>query len=193
MKKLPRQLPHSLSLPFIEDLYERYVRDPTSLPDHWRTYFTIESDGHADDTQKAAGQERVDHLIHNYRVRGHRLAQVDPLGLRQLPAPELDYQSHGFTERDLDRQFFCGSLCPQGTLALREILERLRTTYCRTIGVQFMHIDDPDTRHWLQQRMEGDQNRITLSRDEQLRILTRLTDAVVFEEFIRKKFLGSKS
>src|SRR5688572_16487246 len=143
MKKLPPQLPNSLSLPFIEELYERYVRDPTALPEHWQNYFKFESDGHPPDTQKSAGQERVDQLIHNYRVRGHRVAQVDPLGLRQLAAPELDYKFYGFSERDLDRSFFCGSLCPQRTLTLREILDRLRTTYCRTIGVQFMHIDDP--------------------------------------------------
>ena len=78
-------------------------------------------------------------------------------------------------------------------LPLREIIERLRNTYCRSIGVQFMHIDDYAIRYWLQERMERSQNRLALSRAKQLRILTRLTDAVVFEEFIRKKFIGAKS
>jgi 2-oxoglutarate dehydrogenase E1 component len=82
---------------------------------------------------------------------------------------------------------------PNRLLPLREIIERLRNTYCRSIGVQFMHIDDFGMRYWLQERMERAQNRLALSRDEQLRILTRLTDAVVFEEFIRKKFIGAKS
>jgi 2-oxoglutarate dehydrogenase E1 component len=81
----------------------------------------------------------------------------------------------------------------EGTLPLREILDRLRNTYCRSIGVQFMHIDDLTVRHWLQERMEGSLNRISLNRAEQVRILTRLTDAVIFEEFIRKKFIGAKS
>ena len=72
-------------------------------------------------------------------------------------------------------------------------MQRLRNTYCRSIGVQFMHIDDPAARQWLQHRMESTQNRLALSREEQLRILMRLTDAVIFEEFLRKKFLGAKT
>ena len=76
---------------------------------------------------------------------------------------------------------------------MREILFLLRNTYCRSIGVQFMHIDDSVVRHWLQERMESTGNRISLTHEEQVRILTRLTDAVIFEEFIRKKFIGAKS
>jgi 2-oxoglutarate dehydrogenase E1 component len=193
MKRIPPELPYSLNLPFIENLYERYLHDPVSVPEHWRDFFKVEPDGQDGGHQKAAAQERVDQLIRNYRVRGHRVAQIDPLGLRQETAPELDFKSSGFSEQDLNHQFFCGTLCSQGPLTLKEILDRLRTTYCRTIGVQFMHIDDPTVRDWLQARMESSLNHITLTRDEQLRILTRLTDAVVFEEFIRKKFLGAKS
>jgi 2-oxoglutarate dehydrogenase E1 component len=187
-------LPYSLNLPFVEELYERYVQNPSSVSGDWRRYFELTpGPPHHDGVPSSALQERVDRLIHNYRVRGHRIAEVDPLGLRRQTAPELDLESYGFTEQDLDREFSCGALCQQGVLKLREILDRLRATYCRTIGVQFMHIDDPGVRQWLQQRMEWDQNHVTLTRDEQLRILTRLTDAVVFEEFIRKKFLGAKS
>jgi len=80
-----------------------------------------------------------------------------------------------------------------GPLTLRSLLERLRNTYCRSIGVQYMHIDDLSVRRWLQRRMEATENRTQLTREEQLRILTRLTDAVTFEEFIRKKFVGAKS
>ena len=93
----------------------------------------------------------------------------------------------------MDRKFACATMEPNGLLSLREIIERLRSTYCRSIGVQFMHIDDYVTRVWLQERMERSQNRLALSREQQLRILTRLTDAVTFEEFIRKKFVGAKS
>ena len=77
-------------------------------------------------------------------------------------------------------------------LTLRKIIERMRNTYCRSIGVEYMHIDDR-VRRWLPERMERTENRLTLTREEQIRILTRLTDAVIFEEFIRKKFLGAKS
>src|SRR5258706_12531102 len=80
-----------------------------------------------------------------------------------------------------------------GALTLGSLLERLRNTYCRSIGVQYMHIDELNVRRWLQRRMEATENRLQLNREEQLRILTRLTDAVTFEQFIRKKFIGAKS
>jgi 2-oxoglutarate dehydrogenase E1 component len=138
-------------------------------------------------------QDRVDELIRNYRVRGHMIARIDPLGLPRPSPPELDPKFYGFTEADMERRFSCETLHRDAPLTLREILERLRNTYCRSIGVQFMHIDDLSVRRWLQERMEGTENRLKLSREEQLRIFKRLTDAVIFEEFIRKRFIGAKS
>ena len=140
-------------------------------------------------------QEAVTQLIRNYRVRGHLLAQLDPLGRQKDPEiPELDPLFYGFREADMDRVFSCDrSLENTGKLPLRELIERLKNTYSRTIGVQFTHIDDIESRNWLQQRMESTQNRAQLSRPEQVRILTRLSDAVIFEEFIRRKFTGAKS
>ncbi len=140
-------------------------------------------------------QEAVTQLIRNYRVRGHLLAQLDPLGRqKQHDIPELDPLFYGFREADMDRVFACDrSLENTGQLPLRELIERLKNTYSRTIGVQFTHIDDIEARNWLQQRMESTQNRAQLSRPEQVRILTRLSDAVIFEEFIRVKFTGAKS
>jgi len=138
-------------------------------------------------------QESVDLLIRNYRVRGHLIAKVDPLGMPRPMPPELEPKFWGVSEADLDRQFSTYLLAGSNTQTLRDIMERLRNTYCGSISVQFMHIDDLDVREWLQQRMEESQNRLTLSRDEQIRILTRLTDAVIFEEFIRRKFVGAKS
>jgi 2-oxoglutarate dehydrogenase E1 component len=138
-------------------------------------------------------QDRVSQLIRAYRVRGHVIAQIDPLGIPRPTPPELDASFYGFSEADEDRRFSCETLAADGTLTLREILDRLRNTYCRTIGVEYMHIDDRSVRRWLQERMEQTENRHQISRKEQLRILTRLTDAVVFEEFIHKKFVGAKS
>ena len=156
----------------------------------------INSDGQAALTIAAKErQEAVTQLIRNYRVRGHLLAELDPLGLRQQPViPELDPLFYGFREADMDRVFACDrSLENTGQLSLRELIKRLQNTYSRTIGVQFTHIDDIEARNWLQQRMESTQNRAQLSRGEQIRILTRLSDAVIFEEFIRIKFTGAKS
>ncbi len=138
-------------------------------------------------------QDRVDQLVRAYRVRGHLVAQVDPLGLPRPELPELDPKTYGFTEADMDRSFSTDTIEGTQVMTLRRILERLRNTYCRSIGVQFMHMDDLTVRQWLQVRMEGSENRLTLSRKEQLRILNRLTTAAIFEEFIQKRFLGAKS
>jgi 2-oxoglutarate dehydrogenase E1 component len=138
-------------------------------------------------------QDRVDQLVRAYRVRGHMIATLDPLGLPRASQPELDPEYYGFTEADLDRPFSTDTIRGPDILTLRRILTRLRNTYCRSIGVQFMHMDDLSVRQWLQDRMEGTENRLPLARAEQLRILRRLTGAVIFEEFIQKRFLGSKS
>jgi 2-oxoglutarate dehydrogenase E1 component len=144
------------------------------------------------DLEMALLQDRADQLVRAYRVRGHMVADLDPLGMKRAPQPELDMEYYGFTEADLDRRFSADTIRGPGVLPLRRIIERLRTTYCRSIGVQFMHMDDLSVRQWLLDRMEGSENRITLKRQEQLRILRRLTSAVIFEEFIQKRFIGSK-
>ncbi|HEY8945894.1 MAG TPA: thiamine pyrophosphate-dependent enzyme, partial [Polyangiaceae bacterium] len=141
----------------------------------------------------AVRQDRVDALVRAYRVRGHMIAKIDPLGLPRPDQAELDPEFYQLTGDDLDRNFSSRTIFGAETLTLREILTRLRNTYCRSIGVQFMHIDDLNVKNWLQDRMEGSENRIQLSREEQLRILTKLTDASIFEEFIQKKFVGAKS
>src|SRR5262245_40017231 len=92
-------LPYSLNLPFVERLYEQYLQNPSSVSPDWRSYFQASlPDGARNDGQPSSAlQERVDRLIRNYRVRGHRIADVDPLGLRRLEAPELDFASNGFS------------------------------------------------------------------------------------------------
>ncbi len=145
------------------------------------------------DRNTAALQDRLYLLIRLYRVRGHRIAQVDPLGQPIPTPPELEPEFFGFTDADMDLPVHSETFQYDGELTLGTLLERLRNTYCRTIGVQYMQIDDLRVRRWLQRRMEITENRLQLTREEQLRILTRLTDAVTFEEFIRKKFVGAKS
>jgi 2-oxoglutarate dehydrogenase E1 component len=138
-------------------------------------------------------QDRVDQLVRSYRVRGHMIARIDPLGLPREHQPELDPEYFGLGPSALERRFSSDTVHGSEQLTLRELLERLRNTYCRSIGVQFMHIDDAQIKNWLQSRMEGTENRLRLTRAEQLRILTRLTDAIILEDFIQKKFLGAKS
>jgi 2-oxoglutarate dehydrogenase E1 component len=141
----------------------------------------------------AVRQDKVDQLIRSYRVRGHRIARLDPLGLHQEHHPELEASYFDLTEADLDQRFSTRTLASdEPEMTLREVIERLRRTYCGYIGVQFMHIDDVEPKDWLQRRMESTQNQKSLSREEQLRVLTKLIDAEGFEQFIHKKFLGAK-
>lgn len=138
-------------------------------------------------------QYNVGMLIRNYRVRGHIMAELDPLGFaqenRKTPV-EMTPKYYGWNDTDMQRIVKSGTM--EG-FTLAQVFERLTTTYCRRIGVQFMHIDDYEVRDWLQESMEKTQNRLSISHDAQMRILEELTEAVVFEEFIQKKFVGVKS
>ncbi len=138
-------------------------------------------------------QDRVDQLIRGFRVRGHLEAKVDPLGMPRPTNSELNPESYGLLPSDFQKKFSARTIFGENIRTLEEIVEQLRHTYCRSIGAQFMHIDDHDVRTWLQTRMEGSKNRIELSRQQQIRILTRLTDAIIFEEFVRKKYVGAKT
>jgi 2-oxoglutarate dehydrogenase E1 component len=138
-------------------------------------------------------QDRLHNLMQSFRGRGHLAARLDPLGLPRPEPDDLLPETHGISDSDLDRTVSVESAEGPQTQTVRDVVARLRNTYCRYIGAQFLHIDDPVVRAWLQQRMEGSENRMRLSRAEQLRILTRLTDAVIFEQFVRKKFVGAKT
>ncbi|MEO1991111.1 MAG: 2-oxoglutarate dehydrogenase E1 component [Pirellulales bacterium] len=149
--------------------------------------------GSQGDDRVAFLQDRVDQLVRAYRVRGHLMADIDPLGRPRPGLPELDPGFYHLTEEDMDRSFSTDTIEGPQSMSLRQIIKRLRNTYCRSIGVQFMHMDDLLVRQWLQVRMEGCENRTQLDRRQQLRIYRQMTTAAVFEEFIQKRFLGAKS
>jgi 2-oxoglutarate dehydrogenase E1 component len=138
-------------------------------------------------------QARVLELIHAFRVRGHLMADTNPLEFRQRSHPDLDTASHGLTLWDLDREFATGSFAAASGktfMKLREILGVLRDSYCRTIGLEYMHMQDPVERQWLQERIE--RGFVKPPREEQLRILLKLNQAEAFETFLQTKFVGQK-
>ncbi|MGV9879843.1 multifunctional oxoglutarate decarboxylase/oxoglutarate dehydrogenase thiamine pyrophosphate-binding subunit/dihydrolipoyllysine-residue succinyltransferase subunit [Streptomyces sp. NPDC003006] len=143
---------------------------------------------HDDDVTKAA---RVFELIHSYRVRGHVMADTDPLEYKQRKHPDLDITEHGLTLWDLEREFAVGGFAGKSMMKLRDVLGVLRDSYCRTTGVEFMHIQDPKQRRWLQDRIER-QHATKPEREEQLRILRRLNAAEAFETFLQTKYVGQK-
>jgi 2-oxoglutarate dehydrogenase E1 component len=174
------------SLDYIDDLYVQYIQDPASVSPGWRQYFQEfslaaqnELDGRLGGSDESLDgqlgeayqqtlwltrmQERIDQLVREYRVRGHMFAQVDPLGLMRLGDQAPDAELYGVTPEDLNRPFTCSALQYVNGRTLGDMLNKLRNTYCRSIGAQFMHIDNRNIRDWLQRRMESTENRLELS------------------------------
>ncbi len=132
-------------------------------------------------------------LIRSYRVRGHLEARLDPLGL-QIPPPhaELDPRSYGFTDNDLDKPIFIDNVLGRETATLREIVTILRETYCGPIGVEFMHIQDPEQKAWIQRKVEGAPWRTAFDAGAKRTVLAQLTEAEGFEAFCQKRYVTTK-
>jgi 2-oxoglutarate dehydrogenase E1 component len=133
-------------------------------------------------------------MIRAYRMRGHLAANLDPLGLAPPPedTSELDPASYGFAEADYDRPIFLDYVLGLETSTIREILQILRRTYCGNLGVQYMHISDPQQKGWLQERIEGKDKEIAFTPEGKLAILKKLVEAEAFERFLHKRFPGTK-
>ncbi len=227
------------NLPFVDEVYARYVRDPASVDASWRKLFEsngavaalgllppepatgIRTDrgptngnGHGAGADAAALQKilpftlpqstaglapsearygRTFGLVNAHRARGHMVAKLDPLEqLHQEPQPELDPRAYGFSEKDLDAVMPSGGFYGTAQVTLRELMRRLRATYCEYIGVEMNHIADVAKRTWLQERIEPVLNAPPLDRDTQLYILGKVAAAEVLESFIHTKYVGTK-
>jgi 2-oxoglutarate decarboxylase len=150
-------------------------------------------------TAEIAKEAGIMQLINAYRVRGHLIADLDPLGTEPSYHPELDPETYGLTIWDLDREFLTGSLGEaigegghKPVATLREILETLRQTYCGKIGCEYMNIQVPEQKRWLQQRMEPEANSWPLEKETRLRILRHLVAGEEFEHFLHSRFVGQK-
>ncbi len=132
-------------------------------------------------------------LIRAYRIRGHLIADIDPLGMRdQTPHPELDPKSYGFSEADMDRPIFIDQVLGLQLASMRQILEIVKRTYCGTFALQYMHISDPEQAGWLKERIEGYDKEITFTREGRKAILNKLVEAEGFEKFLHVKYTGTK-
>jgi multifunctional 2-oxoglutarate metabolism enzyme len=167
---------------FYEDIFAA-LRIPYD-PIHWAADINVDT---ADSVGKVA---RVQELINSFRVRGHLMADTDPLEYRQRSHPDLDISSHGLTFWDLDREFVTGGLGGKRSALLRDILGMMRDAYCRTVGVEYMHIQDPEQRRWIQEHVEKPYSKP--NHDDQMRILGKLNEAEAFETFLQTKYVGQK-
>ncbi len=153
-------------------------------PIRWATDFDL------NDANPRSKETRVQELINAYRVRGHLMADIDPLEYQQRTHPDLDVLTHGLSLWDLDREFNTGGFGGKSKMLVRDVLKILRDTYCRTVGIEYMHIHNPEERQWMQEQLERPYQKP--SHDQQLRILEKLNEAEAFETFLQTKFVGQK-
>ncbi|MDX1584393.1 MAG: 2-oxo acid dehydrogenase subunit E2, partial [Thermoanaerobaculia bacterium] len=175
---------------FYDEIF-RALRVPY-MPIHWTR---DEHDPYATGsthTEAVTRQAGVLRMINAYRVRGHLIADLNPLEYELVHHPELNPIFYGYTLWDLDGEFICGGLCGLETAKLRDILRTLRQTYCGKMGPEFMHSQDPNQKKWLQRRMEPTRNQWPLDGDVKRRILRKLNDAEAFERFLHTKYVGHK-
>lgn len=190
---------------YIERLYQQYLTKPESLDETWLAFFwgleigaeqPIRGSAHGTNERRSGHQPDVAtgaaDLVHSYRELGHFQAQLDPLGDERPPQPLLELSEFGFSNDDLERQVGAGGFLCTTDGTLRDLVEKLRSAYCGTIGVEYMDIADPTQRAWLQERMEPVLNRAALSADECRQILWLLVAAQGFEEFLHTKYIGQK-
>ncbi|MGH9083517.1 MAG: multifunctional oxoglutarate decarboxylase/oxoglutarate dehydrogenase thiamine pyrophosphate-binding subunit/dihydrolipoyllysine-residue succinyltransferase subunit, partial [Acidimicrobiales bacterium] len=160
-------------------------------PVRWRTDAVAGGDLESGEHGRAVKQIHVQTLVNMYRVRGHLIAHLDPLDVeRPHIHPELDPATYGLTIWDLPRRFLAGGLAGRDTATLDEILHVLRDAYCRTLGVEYMHIQDPEQKRWIQSHVEGVPDTVTA--EEQHHVLDRLNAAEVFERFLHTRYVGQK-
>jgi len=204
------------NLAFVEDLYFQWRTDPTSVDPAWRSYFeSLDAAGEpaiappatfkrsifagatvvplrprAASTSVAA--ERVHHLVEAYREHGHLAADLDPLGLVKRAGAQLALEDYGLSDADLDTVFSSEDIAGPDRATLSGLVALLRETYCRHIGVELAHLHDVELRGWLQNRMERTRNRLALTYGERRRLLEKVTEAEVFEQFLAKKFVNAK-
>ena len=171
------------------------------MPLRWQTDQQILPSRLGSVNTDVAKEAAVIRLISSYRIRGHLIANTNPLGSEPGYHPELDPASYGLTVWDFDRPFLAGTVkAPSGAIGtymqpyetLREILDRLRATYCGSIGIEYMHIQDPEQKQWIQDRMEATMNLWSLEEAVRHRILNRLIQAEEFEHFLQTRFVGQK-
>ncbi|MCC6748726.1 MAG: 2-oxoglutarate dehydrogenase E1 component [Deltaproteobacteria bacterium] len=182
------------SAEYVEELYATWRQDPGAVPESWRAFFAGYELGQAGAPGSAEGhaQSKLASLIYAYRSQGHWMAHVNPIAPPPGDHPALALEAFGFTEADLPRVFDTGHLPGPPRATLGEILTQLRETYCRSVGVEYVHIQDREVRRWLQAQMEPGRNRPAFPRARRLQILEDLTDATAFERFTHSRYPGQK-
>ena len=188
---------------FIEDLYKEYLSDPDSIEPSWRAFFqgydfskSDFSDLLEDQTvlpDEVRKEFSVLNLVHGYRTRGHLFTQTNPVRTRRKYSPDLSLKNFGLNDSDLELKFQAASeLGLESPASLRDIINHLENTYCRSIGVEYMYVREPDVISWIQKFIQSNENAPILDSNDRLYILHKLNEAIAFESFLNTKFVGQK-
>jgi len=184
----------------IEELYKSYLENPDSVEKSWQHFFAgfelarknypvLPSNAGAIKLDK---EFAIRNLIHGYRQRGHLFTKTNPVRARRQYTPTLDIENFGLEKSDLDKTFHAGAEIGIGPATLREIVAHLKATYCRSIGVEYVYLRKPELVTWLREKMESSRNSQEFSDEKRKHIFYHLKQAVGFENFIHKKFVGQK-
>jgi 2-oxoglutarate dehydrogenase E1 component len=185
----------------IESLFEQYLKDENSVDVSWRDFFkgfefanaNYNAEAGSTNVPENIGKEfKVISLITGYRQRGHLFTKTNPVRQRRTYQPTLDLENFGLTDKDLDTVFQAGNEIGIGPASLKAIIAHLEQTYCGSIGAEYLFMREPKVVKWLQERMEKSKNTPSFTLDEKRGILKKLTQAVVFENYLHTKFVGQK-
>ena len=187
---------------YIDELYKSYKDNPDSVDESWKKFFEgfefslkKYDDSHVEgvgNTELLSKETKVRNLIHAYRTRGHLEANTNPVRRRRDHKALLSLEDHGLSDADLDTEFEVGTTIGVGKASLRKILDALKTIYSGTIGFEYMYIREPDILSWFRDKIEHESLNFDLSRKEKERILEKLNEAVIFENFLHTKYIGQK-
>lgn len=199
---------------FFADLYDQYLENPDNVEPSWRSFFQgfdfgntvyVEEDSVTQLTQYAFANADVSiisenlqkefkvlNLIEDYRTRGHLFTRTNPVRKRRVFTPSLKLENFGLSDTDLNTVFDAAKVINLQPTTLRDIVNHLRTVYCQHIGVEYMYIRDPEVRKWIQERLGRNQNQPSFSNEQKKNILSKLNEAVSFENFLHTKYVGQK-
>jgi len=180
----------------LEELYQQYRNNPESVDESWRLFFkgfdlATASYGDSAGNPQTQKEFQVINLIQAYRERGHLFTKTNPVRARRVYKPDLSLGHFGLSEGDLNTVFQAGTQVGLGPATLQSIVEHLDETYCHSIGIEYVMIQDVDRQAWVREHIElANRPRIELA--DRIQILKKLSQATLFEEFLQKKFVGQK-
>ncbi|MAO71415.1 MAG: 2-oxoglutarate dehydrogenase E1 component [Flavobacteriales bacterium] len=182
---------------WVEEMYDKYLQDPQSIEEDWVNFFqgfdfAKEVYSEADVPQFFQKEFKVINLIDAYRKSGHLFTKTNPVRERRKYSPTLDYKNFGLEESDLDIEFQAGEQVGIGPSSLKVIIEHLEKVYCQSIGIEYMYIRDPKEIDWIKNRLHQNSNTPKFQTTQKKHILHKLNQAVAFENFLHKKFVGQK-